>query len=117
MLLSDPVAILDFETTGMSPDYGDRITEVGVAVVADGKIINTFQSLANAGVRIPSFIEQLTGISNAMIRRAPPVAEVMAALAEFVGKMPLVAHNASFDRKFLDAELARIGRQRQQEIA
>jgi DNA polymerase-3 subunit epsilon len=111
------VAIIDFETTGLSPDMGDRATEVAVVIVADGKIVDNYQSLMNTGVRIPAFIETLTGISNAMIRNAPPAAQVMNELAEFVGDVPLVAHNASFDCKFLDAEWSRIGRQRQQQFA
>lgn len=114
---SDAVAVIDFETTGMSPHGGARVTEVGVAVVADGEIVDTFQSLMNAGAWIPPFIERYTGISNAMIRAAPPVAEVMTALAEFIDGIPLLAHNASFDRRFLDAELARVGRQRRQDMA
>lgn len=113
----EKVAVIDFETTGLSPDQGDRATEVAVVIVADGLIVDRYQSLMNARVRIPMFIEELTGISNAMIRKAPPVAEVMAELAAFVGEVPLVAHNASFDSKFLDAEWARIRRQRRQEFA
>ena len=111
------VAVIDFETTGMSPAMGDRATEVGVVMVADGKIVDRYQSLMNAGAHIPPFIEALTGISSAMIRKAPPAAEVMLALAEFVGDVPLVAHNASFDSKFLDAEWLHIDRQRRQEFA
>lgn len=57
---------------------------------------------------------QLTGMTNAMVRKAPPAARVMAEMADFVGEQPLVAHNASFDAKFWDAELACIGRRRQQ---
>lgn len=113
----ETVAVIDFETTGLSPDMGDRATEVAVVVVDDGKIVERYQSLMNTGARIPAFIEALTGISNAMIRNAPPAAEVMMALAEFVGDVPLVAHNASFDSKFLDAEWLRIDRRRQQEFA
>lgn len=113
----ETVAIIDFETTGLSPDMGDRATEVAVVVVDDGKIVDRYQSLMNTGARIPAFIEALTGISNAMIRNAPPAVEVMMALAEFVGNVPLVAHNASFDSKFLDAEWLRIDRRRQQEFA
>lgn len=113
----EKIAVIDFETTGLSPDMGDRATEVAVVVVAGGEIVERFQSLMNAGVRIPPFIEALTGISNAMLGKAPPAAEVMGALAEFVGDLPLVAHNASFDSKFLDAEWSRIGRSRQQEFA
>lgn len=113
----DTVAVIDFETTGLSPDMGDRATEVAIVIVNNGKIADRYQSLMNAGVRIPAFIESLTGISNAMIRKAPPAAEVMQALAEFVGDVPLVAHNASFDSRFLDAEWLRINRRRRQAFA
>ncbi len=113
----DTVAVIDFETTGLSPDMGDRATEVAIVILNNGKITDRYQSLMNAGVRIPAFIESLTGISNAMIRKAPPAAEVMQALAEFVGNVPLVAHNASFDSKFLDAEWSRINRRRRQAFA
>ena len=113
----ETVAIIDFETTGLSPDMGDRATEVAAVILADGKIVDRYQSLMNTGARIPAFIEALTGISNAMIRQAPPAAEVMKALAEFVGEVPLVAHNASFDSKFLDAEWLRINWRRRQEFA
>jgi DNA polymerase-3 subunit epsilon len=70
----------------------------------------------NSGAHIPSFIEQLTGISNAMVRSAPKVGAVMNEVAEFVGDYPLVAHNAAFDRKFWDAELLRLQRRRGQEF-
>ena len=113
----ETIAVIDFETTGLSPAMGDRATEVAVVIVDDGKIVDRYQSLMNAGARIPAFIEALTGISNAMIRKAPPVAEVMRALAEFVGDVPLVAHNASFDSRFLDAEWSRINQRRRQEFA
>ncbi|WP_066705416.1 3'-5' exonuclease [Curvibacter delicatus] len=101
-------AVIDFETTGMSPDLGDRATEVAIVMVDGGRVVDRFQSLMNAGVRIPSFITQLTGISNAMVASAPDAAEVMAEASRFVGTTPLVAHNAAFDRKFWTAELARL---------
>ncbi len=111
------VAVIDFETTGLSPEQGDRATEIAAVLLQDGKIVDRYQSLMNAGVRIPSYIEELTGIANAMIRNAPPVSEVMREVFDFVGDCPLVAHNASFDCKFWDAELARIRRTRRQEFA
>ena len=113
----DTVAVIDFETTGMSPDQGCRATEVGVVIVADGRIVDRYQSLMNSGAYIPAFITELTGISNAMIRNAPPAAAVMSELAVFVGDLPLVAHNASFDSRFLDAEWSRIGQRRRSEFA
>jgi DNA polymerase-3 subunit epsilon len=111
------VAVIDFETTGLSPAQGDRATEIAAVIVRDGQVVDRYQSLMNAGVRIPAYIQELTGISQAMIRAAPPVAEVMREVADFVGDIPLVAHNAAFDSKFWDAELTRIDRQRRQEFA
>lgn len=111
------VAVIDFETTGLSPDHGDRATEIAAVIVQGGKVVDRYQSLMNAGVRVPPFIEALTGITDAMIRMAPPVANVMREVSDFVGDYPLVAHNAAFDRKFWDAELGRIRRSRRQEFA
>lgn len=113
----EPVAVIDFETTGMSPMSGARATEIAVVLLEGGRIRARYHSLMNAGVPVPPFIQALTGISTAMLRKAPPVAEVMAAAADFIGDHPLVAHNATFDRRFLDAELERIGRARQAEFA
>lgn len=109
----DLIVVIDVETTGMTPARGARITEVGaVAATRDGRIADTFQSLVNAGVAVPPFIENLTGISTAMLRDAPPPGDVLARLARFVGRRPMLAHNAAFDGRFLDAELARLGRRR-----
>lgn len=113
----EAVAVIDFETTGLSPAQGDRATEIAALIVHDGKVVDRYQSLMNAGVRIPPYIQALTGISDAMVRAAPPAAEVMREVADFVGDRPLVAHNAAFDCKFWDAELARIERRRRQEFA
>jgi len=112
----ETLAVIDFETTGLYPQYGDRATEIAIMLVRDGEIVDRYQSLMNAGVRIDGFITSLTGITNQMIREAPPAERVMREAAAFVGDYPLVAHNASFDRGFWDAELARIGRSRCQEF-
>lgn len=113
----EQVAVIDFETTGISPSQGCRATEIAVVIMEQGRIVDRFQSLMNAGVRIPGFIESLTGISNSMIRTAPSAERVMSDVADFVGTIPLVAHNASFDQKFWDYELSRIERSRQQSFA
>lgn len=103
------IAVIDFETTGISPSTGDRATEVAVVVLEQGRVVDRYQSLMNAGVRIPSFITQLTGITNAMVAAAPTAQQVMREAANFVGDLPMVAHNASFDRRFWSAELALAG--------
>lgn len=104
------VAVIDFETTGLSPAMGDRATEIAVVLVEGDQVVDRFQSLMNAGVHISAFIEAYTGISNAMIASAPPARAVMADASRFVGGRPMVAHNASFDRRFWVAELQRVDR-------
>ncbi|MEE9677658.1 3'-5' exonuclease [Pseudomonas moraviensis] len=111
------IAVIDFETTGLSPNSSCRATEIAVVMLENGRIVERYQSLMNAGVRVPAFIEQLTGISNAMLRSAPPAERVMEEVNEFVGCTPLLAHNASFDQKFWDFELGRIKRTRLQNFA
>jgi DNA polymerase III subunit epsilon len=108
---SQPIVMLDFETTGLSPNMGDRVTEVAALRIVDGKITERFVSLINCGVRIPSFITELTGISQAMVDRAPPCREVIPALLDFIGNDALAAHNASFDEKFLMAESRNLQRE------
>ena len=98
------IAVIDFETTGMSPSMGSRATEVAVVLVEDGRIVGRLQSLMNSGAWIPPFIEALTGISNAMLADAPPARAVMHEVMRFTRGVPLVAHNAAFDRGFWAAE-------------
>jgi DNA polymerase-3 subunit epsilon len=104
-----PIAIIDFETTGISPSMGDRATEVAIVLLQEGQVVDRYQSLMNAGVRVNSFITQLTGITNEMLQAAPAAEQVMREAARFVGDLPMVAHNAAFDKKFWQAELARCG--------
>jgi DNA polymerase III subunit epsilon len=105
-----PVAVIDFETTGLSPAMGDRATEIAIVMLEGTQVVGRFQSLMNAGVRISRFIEDYTGISNEMVQAAPPAAEVMAEALRFVQDAPLVAHNASFDQRFWAAETRRLSR-------
>jgi DNA polymerase-3 subunit epsilon len=105
--LPDTVAVIDFETTGISPRQGARATEVAAVLVEDGHIVGRFQSLMNSGAWVPPFIEQLTGISNTMLHRAPPARAVMHEVLRFTRGVPLVAHNAAFDRLFWRAEAER----------
>ena len=109
--------VIDFETTGLSPGYGDRTIEVGAVLVSNCQIVDMFQSLMNPGMRISAFIEEYTGITNSMLSKAPSIKEVMHKLKVFLARHHLVAHNASFDSRFLDAELDRINHKRQNEFA
>ena len=105
---ADTVVVLDFETTGLSPGEGDRAIEIGAVRIESGKVTARFQELMNPGRRVDSFIESFTGITNVMLADARPCSDVMRDFADFIGEDNLVAHNASFDKRFLDAEFERI---------
>jgi DNA polymerase-3 subunit epsilon len=103
-MLTGAYVVLDFETTGLSPERGDRITEIGAVKIVDGQIRETFQSLVNCNVRMPKFITAYTGITQGMVDQAPPVAQVFRSLTQFVESVPVIAHNASFDQRFFLSE-------------
>lgn len=107
-LPADNLIVFDFETTGLSPDMGDRSIEIGAVLIENGKITERFQQLMNPGVRIPLFIENLTGITNGMVKDARDNTAVMGDFYDFIAGHNLVAHNASFDERFLRAEFKRI---------
>lgn len=105
---ANSLVILDFETTGLSPNQGDRAIEIGAVRLINGEVTEEFQQLMNPGRRVSSFIEEYTGISNHMLKDAAPCSQVMSDFVDFIGDDNLVAHNASFDRRFLEAELTQI---------
>lgn len=104
--------VIDFETTGLSPGYGDRTIEVGCVLISSDQIVDRFQSLMNPEMRVSSFIQDYTGITNKMLSSAPTIKDVMHKLKKFIAHHHLVAHNASFDSRFLDAEFNRINHKR-----
>ena len=102
----ETIAVIDFETTGLSPAQGGRATEIAAVLVREGEIVGRFQSLMNTGAWVPPFVEHLTGITNRMLQTAPPARAVMREVLSFTRGCPLVAHNAAFDRGFWAAESA-----------
>lgn len=103
-----PLAFIDLETTGATAT-ADRITEIGIVEVDEDGSVREWQQLVNPGTRIPPFIEQLTGISNAMVADAPPFAAVAdETLRRLEGRL-FIAHNARFDYGFLKNEFKRLG--------
>ncbi len=105
---ANSLIILDFETTGLSPDKGDRAIEIGAVKLENGVVTERFQELMYPGRAVSHFIADYTGISNEMLSKAAPCHDVMDRFAEFIQGQNLVAHNASFDKRFLDSELKRI---------
>jgi DNA polymerase-3 subunit epsilon len=98
---------VDLETTGGSP-RNDSITEIGAVKYRGGERLGTFQTLVDPGAPIPPFITHLTGIDDLAVRDAPALETVLPALVEFVDGAVFVAHNASFDFRFLNAALGEL---------
>lgn len=103
----DPFVVFDLETTGFGA--GAKITEIGAVRMECGELTDTFSSLVNPGIPIPPMVQQLTGITNAMVATAPTIEELLPSFLAFVGNSPLVAHNAPFDVGFLFRECERCG--------
>lgn len=102
-------SVVDLETTGTNYKNGDRIIQIGCVLFCDGKIVNRFESLINPQANVPLAIEQLTGISNHDVKRAPLFDDVAATVFSLLSDTTFVAHNVNFDFPFLNAELERAG--------
>ncbi len=101
--------ILDTETTGLNSDNGDRIVEIGcvelVNHVATGA---TYHQYVNPERPMPDEAFQIHGLSEAFLSEFPIMSDIIDKFLEFIGVAPLVIHNAEFDLRFLNAELARL---------
>ena len=101
-------SVLDVETTGLSAN-SNHIIEIGIVKVKNLKIVDRFETLINPGTTIPSFITQLTGISNEDVFDAPYFEDILEEIKEFVGDSIIAGHNFSFDSSFLKYEFMRNG--------
>lgn len=103
----------DTETTGLNPADGERVIEIGaVELINHIPTGRTFRRLINPGRPVSEATIRITGITDADLKDQPPFEhpDIVDAFLSFLGEATLVAHNASFDRGFLNAELARCGR-------
>ena len=101
-------AVIDIETTG-GQIQRDRITEIAIIIWDGEEIVDKFQTLINPERMIPYNITQLTGISDDMVQDAPKFYEVAKKVVEITKGTIFVAHNVSFDYKFIKEEFARLG--------
>ncbi|WP_186577779.1 ATP-dependent DNA helicase DinG [Aquibacillus kalidii] len=102
-------AVVDLETTGHTPSKGDRIIEIGIVVLQEGKVVKEFSSLINPNIEIPPFITNLTGISNTDVSDAPAFSMLAEEVAQLFSDAYIVAHNVPFDLGFLNYELQSCG--------
>ena len=98
--LSQEFVVFDLETTGFS-NINDKITEIGAVKIRDFEIVDRFSELVNPEKDISYRVQELTGITNEMVKDKPTIEEILPKFMEFVGDDVLVAHNADFDTGFI----------------
>ena len=101
-LIEEDVIVLDTETTGLSVQ-DNKLIEIAAARLRGREVVDRFDTFVHPGGPIPPEIVRLTGITDADVAAAPSPEEAVAALEEFVGGCPVIAHNAAFDRSFIEA--------------
>lgn len=100
--------VFDFETTGMNFS-SNRIIEIGAVKVIDNKITDIFNQLVNPEQHISDYIADIVHITNNMVMDCPTIVSILPEFLDFIGELPLVAHNARFDMGFLIANAQRLG--------
>ena len=98
--LSQSFVVFDLETTGFS-NKNDKITEIGAVKIENFKIVDRFSQLINPQKDISYKVQELTGITNDLIKDKPTIEEILPKFVEFIGDSVLVAHNAAFDMGFM----------------
>ncbi len=109
MMESQKYAIVDLETTGHSPANGDRMIQIAIVIMKDWEIERTYTRFIDPGKAIPSFIQDLTHITNKDVADALPFEAHADTIYELLADCVFVAHNADFDLSFLQAEFKRAG--------
>lgn len=91
---------LDLETTGLNP-ASDKIIEIGMAKIVEGRVTEKYSSFINPLVELPQRIVELTGITQKDVENAPVIGDVIGEIIAFIGEMPILGHNIIFDYSFL----------------
>lgn len=95
----DSFVAFDFETTGLGNE--EKITEIGAVKVVRGHLMSRYSTLVNPQKPISAQITAITGITNEMVKDAPTIEQLLPSFREYIGDLPMVAHNAAFDCRFL----------------
>ena len=103
MLLDETYVVFDLETTGLYADKGDSIIEIGAVKMCKGKIIDSFDVLVNPEIKISDEIISITGITNEMLEGKGKEEDTVKDFINWVGDLPMVAHNAKFDISFINS--------------
>jgi len=101
-------AFLDFETTGLSPWFGDRICEVGIVLTEGKRVQDTYETLVNPGRELSPAAASINGLTDEVLASAPLFEDVVDDVFTRLKDAVVVCHNARFDLQFLDSEFKRL---------
>ena len=101
-LLCEDYVVFDLETTGLYPNSGDSIIEIGAVKIHDGKVIDRYDELIKPENPITEEISKITGITNEMLYGKRNEEDALKDFMVWVGDIPMVAHNAKFDISFIE---------------
>jgi DNA polymerase III subunit epsilon len=108
-IMNKEYVVVDLETTGLDPYKGCEIIEIGVTEIKNNEIGRNYSRLIKPNGIIPSFITDITNISNDMVENEKSLEEVLPKFREYIGDKTIIAHNAKFDLKFLNYYLNEMG--------
>lgn len=100
LIFPNEYVVIDIETTGLSPEY-DEIIEIGAIKIKDNEVVEEYNSLVKPKQKISSFIENLTGITNEMVKDAPKIKDILPKFKEFILDNYILGYNVNFDINFL----------------
>ena len=103
-----PLVVFDVETTGVNPEEGDRVVEVGVARFESGRCVGEWGGLINPERPIPPEVAKIHGIDDEAVANAPPFTSVLSHVIRLARNAYPVAYNAKFDKAFLLSEMSRL---------
>lgn len=107
--MREEYVVVDLETTGLDPYKGCEIIEIGITEIISGKIGRNYSRFVKPKGIIPSFITDITNITNEMVENEPGIEDVLPKFRNYIGNRTIVAHNAKFDLKFLNYYLNELG--------
>jgi len=102
--------VFDTETTGLKPENGHRICEIGAVKVKNSRILSSYSSLVNPKRDMPGEVTDIHGITQEDVEKAPFFEDVIDNFLEFIGELPLFGYNIEFDLNFLSLQLKTINR-------
>ena len=105
-----PIAVIDVETTGASAAWGDRVIELGIVRIEQGRRVAEYQQLIDPGRRVSAGITALTGISQQMVDGQPRFIEQIDRVTELLSGAAILGHNVRFDLSFILSEFRKCGK-------